>query len=125
MKELIEKIENNIAEAYEPPPGYVSEKAKSKVTHVSYDGQNGGLQFHLASRVHDDYLKDEIGSVSPGIEKTYDWLMKAKYTEEEISQLFKDARAYKSISGIKLEKPITIHFTRLAHKMFLKGPRKN
>ena len=100
-------------EKVEPPPGFIGRKVKSKISKVSYSRSNsdGGLSFHISGKVYDAYLKDQIGSVDPGLEKSIEYLRKAKYTDEEMQKIFDDARDADSWSGISLPRPVTISFT--------------
>lgn len=93
------------------PPGYKPKRVSSKVKKVSYASHNGGLSFHVASKIYDTYLKDQIGAVEPGIEKSTEWLRKAGYSEGEIQSIFDEARGGERFFGISLPKPITIRFT--------------
>ena len=100
-------------EKVEPPPGYRGRTVKTKVKYVDYDiHSDAGIQFLIKSRVYDAYLKDEIGSVSFGIEKTIKIFSKAGYSDDEIEEVFDRAsKAGRVVGGIELPKPVTISFT--------------
>lgn len=116
MKDIIEKlssVSSLVSEGDDDyPPGYSPKKVRSKVKQVEYSELSGGLEFVIPNKVYDAYAKDTIYSVSPGLEKSIEYLRKAGYTEDEMDAVYDEARKVK-FGKVDLPKPVTITWTVL------------
>lgn len=121
MKKLIEKLEGVTSgiteEAYEPPKGFMTKKAKITVKHIAKSHSGIGVEFLIdGKKVYDDYLGDYVGSVQP--EFFSDPLVKGGYSDEEIVDLAKELKGYKAGSAVPLPRPIKMTVSYLVRKPF-------
>jgi hypothetical protein len=102
------------------PLGFKGKPMKVLIRKVEKDTQGAGLQFVFAGRVYDEYAKDYLHSVAPGLERSTDILLKNGYTEDEVAAVYKDVRS----GPVELSKPVKIKTTVFVREDCNEGARE-